>query len=518
MPERADLPEPALLAEPKSLAETLPALEVVPALEVTPALEVALESVPALEAPPVLEVAPALEVVPAPETVVVPEPAGWKLRFGLLWTGSAASLLGAMSVTTAAPLLAFTLTGSPAFVSWVVAAGTVPGLLLHVPAGMLVDRLDHWRTMLVGQTVRTLMSLAVVLTLAAGVFRPGVLVVAALVSGACTTFYNVAEVTAVPRVVPAARLQTAMAQNEGRANGAMLLGRPLGGVLHAVGTAVPYAADAVFGLASMLAILTLRSAGLRGRCAGQDDAARPHEGWAHVRPLRADGPTVASAPRRKGALTAEMLEGLKWLWRYRFLRTTLIACTATNLLFQMVTLLLVVRARDAGLPLAMVGVLLAAPGLGGSFVSGYVALTRRRRFGRRPLRLVRLCMWAWLGMTVLLAAVPWAGVWMVAWGGVGFVGARLNIALSAYQASRTPPELRGRVAGTNRFVTLGVAPIGTMCGGVAITAVGALAVAWAVPLAIAATGVLLWTARRARVRRLRRRTRRDAAPAPMALV
>ncbi|WP_084338616.1 MFS transporter [Actinomadura oligospora] len=426
------------------------------------------------------------------------EPDGWRFRFGLLWTGSAASLLGAMSVTTAAPLLAFTLTRSPTFVSYVVAAGTVPSLLLHIPAGMLVDRLDHWWTMLLSQTVRTLVSLAVVLTLAAGVFRPPVLIVAALVSGTCTTFYNVAEVTAVPSVVPAEHFQRAMAQNEGRANGAMLLGRPLGGVLHAAGTGFPYAADALFGLASTAAILTLRSAGLRGR-------------WNHARPLRADGPTDASRVRselqRGGSLVAEMLEGLTWLWRYRFLRSTLIACTATNLLFQVVTLLLVVRAREAGLPLAMAGVLLAAPGLGGSFVSGYVAVTRRRRFGRRPIKLVKLCMWAWLGMTTLLAVFPWAGVWMVAWGGVGFVGARLNIALSTYQASRTPPELRGRVAGTNRFVTLGIAPIGTMCGGVAITAVGALAVAWAVPIAIAATGVLLWAARRARVLRLRRRLR-----------
>ncbi|MEV4258413.1 MFS transporter [Spirillospora sp. NPDC049652] len=436
------------------------------------------------------------------------EPDGWRIRFGLLWTGSAASLLGAMSVTTAAPLLAFSLTRSPTFVSFVVAAGTVPSLLLHIPAGMLVDRLDRWWTMLLSQAVRTLMSLAVVLTLAAGLFRPSVLIVAALVSGTCTTFYNVAEVTAVPSVVPAEHFQRAMAQNEARANGAMLLGRPLGGVLHAAGTAVPYAADTAFGLASAAAILTLRPAGLRGR-------------WNHPRPLRAAGGTDAARPRtavrRTRPLVAEMVEGLRWLWRYRFLRTTLIACTATNLLFQIVMLLLIVRGRDAGLPRAMAGVLLAAPGLGGSFVSVYVAVTRRRRFGRRPITLVRLCMWAWLGMTALLAVVPWPGAWMIAWGGVGFVGARLNIALSAYQASRTPPELRGRVAGTNRFVTLGIAPIGTMCGGAAINAVGAPLVAALVPVAIATTGVLLWGSRRARVRRLRRRLRRSPVrPEPVA--
>lgn len=490
-------------------------------------------------------------------------PERWPVAFTLLWSGSAASLLGAIGVSTAAPLLALELTGSPEFVSYVVAATALPGLVLHLPAGLLVDRMNRWRTMLISQTARTLMSVTVVVFLGLGLFHPWLLVVAAVVVGTCTTFFNVAEVSYVPHLVEAHRLQAAMARNEGRTNAAGLLGRPIGGLLCVFGATGPYLVDAVLGACSVAALLRLRTHRLSSRGA---PAVPQLKTFQPASPAGANGDGSGGPRSGRSSIWTQLAEGATWLWRFRFLRTALIACAATNFLFQIVLVLLIVRAKAVHLPVFLTGVLLAASSLGGSFTSWWVGsggarswfhglswearfdlvimlipgawlvansgrqlmaalLARRtveqgrrrirvplalrplvspgRSYDRRPLLLIQLCMWAWLVLSLLVAAVPSAIVWMFAWGGTGFMGARLNIALFAYQADRTPPRLRGRVAATNRFVTLGIMPAGTLFGGAAIKAVGAPAVAWGVPAAIATTGVLMWSARRVRVHRLR---------------
>ncbi|WP_433464048.1 MFS transporter [Spirillospora sp. CA-128828] len=74
--------------------------------------------------------------------------------FTVLWSGSAASQLGSMNAAIALPLLALSLTRSPVFAGWIAAAGTGPGFLPYLPAGMLLDRFDRRRITLTCQCTR----------------------------------------------------------------------------------------------------------------------------------------------------------------------------------------------------------------------------------------------------------------------------------------------------------------------------------------------------------------------------
>ena len=74
-------------------------------------------------------------------------PSLWRNRdFVTLWSGQVVSALGARISATAMPLLVLATTGSPADAGLVAAAGTLPFLIAHLPAGPLVDRWSRRRS------------------------------------------------------------------------------------------------------------------------------------------------------------------------------------------------------------------------------------------------------------------------------------------------------------------------------------------------------------------------------------
>ncbi|MCO6003867.1 MFS transporter [Actinoallomurus purpureus] len=368
----------------------------------------------------------------------------WRHDFLLLWSGSAVSLLGSMSASVAGPLLALSMMRSPVAAGWVAAAGTLPNLLLHLPAGVLADRLDRRRIMLVSQLLRGAVAATLTVFLLAGERSMSLLTCAAAISGICLTFYSVAEVSAVAQIVPRERLSEAMATNEARSHVALLLGSPLGGLLYSLGRTIPFLVDAV---------CCFVSAGALGS-------------------IRADRFLITDvAARRRGvrALVRDLIEGLARLWTDLFLRTALTVCTITNFVFQAVVVLLVILGKEHGLPSIMIGAMLAAPGLGGIVGTVFAPAVLR---SRGSTVVIVACAWVWTALIAVIAASSHPWVWLFAWGGVGFMGAHMNVALDTYQASRIPPRLLGRVAGANRFLSLGAVPLGTLCGGYVIATVG----------------------------------------------
>jgi MFS family permease len=412
----------------------------------------------------------------------------WHRDFTLLWSGSATSQLGTISAATASPLLALSLSGSPVCAGWVAAASTIPGLLLHLPAGLFVDRVDRQLIMMVSQVARCL---AVLLLVAGLLFFDDptpllivALIVTAVTDGAFAVFYNIAEITAVRHVVPKEMLETAMAKNEARHHIALLFGRPLGGFLFAMGRSLPYAIDA---LTSIFSIITLALIDRRYfRSAGNDDKDLQERG-ASDRSSALDHP-VQHAAGAKGGIEA----GLRMLAGDSFLRTVLGICTITNFFFQTIILLLVVMAREQGMSSSLIGLLLASSGIAG-LLGAAIAPRVLARF--EPQSVVICCVAGWLPLILVVALSKQPAVGLVAWGCCSFMGAHLNVALAIYQATAVPGHLMGRVASINRFLTSGAVPLGALSAGYIIAGLGThhaamlaafpfLAVAVAVPLLV----------------------------------
>lgn len=148
-------------------------------------------------------------------------------NFGLLWWAGTISLIGNWALVIALPIYVLRLTGSPAAVSAVVAAGLLGNVLFGTFAGAYVDRWDRRRVVVAVNVLQTLVLLPLLLVDSAG--RVWIVVVVAFAESALTRFFQPAENALLPRLVPAEQLTAANSLNSLNNNLARLVGPAVGG-------------------------------------------------------------------------------------------------------------------------------------------------------------------------------------------------------------------------------------------------------------------------------------------------
>lgn len=384
-----------------------------------------------------------------------PPPLRRNRDFQLLWAGEAVSVLGSRVSAIAYPLLVLGLTGSPAKAGIVGFAGTLPYALAPLAAGVLVDRFSRRRLLVAADVGRGAALASVVAALAVGEPPLAQLVVVAFVEGALFILSSTAQTAVVPRVVPSEQLPTALSQNEARERGAYLAGQPLGGVLFDLGRAIPFLFDALTYVVSLVTVLLIRA---------DLDGEREQVG---------------------GSVRVEVLEGVAWLWRQRFLRAAALLVSASNALFTALVLVLIVRARDAGASASAIGIMVGLGGLGG-LLGSFVAPPFQRRFAGRTIVVGANWVWALLLPLMLLTSNPFA--LGAVFGAMAFVGPLWNVVLGAYTYALVPARLLGRVTSAETLLAYGAIPLGSLGAGLLLESLGdagALAVVAAAMLAVA---------------------------------
>ena len=368
----------------------------------------------------------------------------WRNRdFTLLWSSQVISTVGTRVTSVAYPLLVLLLTGSPALAGVVGFAQTLPFLLLYLPGGAWVDRWDRRRTMVaceIGRTV-ALGSIAVTAVIG-GVHAVTIaqLAAVAFVEGSLFVLFDLSEGAALPRLVPAGQLPTAVAWNQARTQGADLVGQPLGGVLFAIAPALPFAVDSVSYLVSGGAVAAIRT--------------------------RLQGERAATVDR----LRSRIAEGVRFVRRSAFLRETVVIVGWINLVFNGSFLAVIVRAQRLGGSPGQIGLMLAALGAGGILGALAAPAIQRRLSGRVVLVAIA---WLWTGLGVVLAFAPslvWLAVLVFA---LTLFGAPYNVVIAARMYQLVPEQIFGRVRSVGRIVAWGTIPIGTLLGGVLAERLGA---------------------------------------------
>ncbi|MEV7727355.1 MFS transporter [Streptomyces sp. NPDC087917] len=376
---------------------------------------------------------------PRAEPVAEPGPLRRNRDFLLLWIGAGLSALGLRASVAAYPLLMIFFGNSPAGAGVVGFAALLPQLVVQLPAGALIDRWDRRRLLIVCDVAGLLAMAAVTAMLLTGRLWLPLVAAAAFVDGAAGLFYRLAERAAISHVVHPSQLTAALGQNEARGQAAGLLGQPAAGGLFQFGRWLPFAFTALTHLLALVTLLAIR---------------RPLQG--------ARGAPVTT-------LRSDVAEGLRWVWRQRFMRTAVVLLAGSNLLFQvlMLTLALVVK-EDDGSPLA-IGMIGLVAGIGG--VAG--ALAGSRAAGRAAPRAVlagALTLWAALMAPVAFVSDP--VVLGVLLGGMSFAGALMNVVAGVHQIKITPEALQGRVTSVFALVGSGTASAGALVGGFLLAAFG----------------------------------------------
>ncbi|MBQ0829763.1 MFS transporter [Streptomyces tagetis] len=382
--------------------------------------------------------------------------------FRRLWFGQTVSQLGEHTSLVVLPLFAvLTLDAGAGQLGALRAVGQTPVLLLSLLAGAWVDR---WRT----RTVMVLTDAGRALALGAaavagllGVLGLPALLVVAFAVGALSVFFDVAYQTSLVRLVTRDQLVRGNSALEGSRSAAQIGGPALGGALVSVLSApVAAAAGAVFFALSFLSIRRMR------------------------RPERLPEPS-GTPPR----VRRRVVEGLRFVARDTSLRTVCLASAAFQFSFAAVmTAYLLFLPRDLHLSGTAVGLALAATGPG-ALLGSLLAARLPGRFGHGAV----LVSAAALGDGVFLCVPALHGppaVTVPALLAVNFVfgvgGQLVNVTVMAVRQTVTPDGMQGRVAATITFAGMGLAPLGSLVGGV-------LAGVWGARtgLLVAAAGMLL---------------------------
>jgi DHA3 family tetracycline resistance protein-like MFS transporter len=348
--------------------------------------------------------------------------------FALLFAGTLVSLLGDGIYLVALPFAVLELSDDPATLSLVGVAWSLGMVGFLLVGGLLSDRHDKRRILLIADVVR-LVALAVAGTLAlSGALEIWHLVGLGLMYGIGEGLTGPAMGAIVPELVPELHLVQANALERSLRPIAMrLLGPALGGVAVAVlGIGGALLVDAGTFAVSMACLLAMRS-----------------------RPVEAP---PAEPMRRQLLEAAVFVRTQTWLW------ATLVMAGLTLLVFLgPLEVLLPYRIKhELGGSAATFGLQLAAMGAGavvGTFARGHVGM---------PARPVTTLFWLWGVATLGIAGYGIAGViWLLMV--IGFVFGTLSgfadPIWSTLMQTRVPPRMRGRVASMDWLVSIGLTPV-----------------------------------------------------------
>src|SRR3569833_1082161 len=181
-------------------------------------------------------------------------------NYRLFFSGQSVSLVGTWITRIATSWLVYRLTGSALLLGLVGFCGQIPTLLLSPVAGVLVDRHDRHRILVITQVLSALQSLALALLALPGIITVGEILFLQVVQGVINAFDTPARQSfIVDMIEDRSDLPNAIALNSSMVNGSRIIGPSIGGVIiAAVGEGWCFLIDAFSYLAVIASLLAMR--------------------------------------------------------------------------------------------------------------------------------------------------------------------------------------------------------------------------------------------------------------------
>jgi len=275
-------------------------------------------------------------------------------NYRLFFAGQSISLVGEALTRFATVWMVYRLTRSPVMLGLVGFFGQAPAAVLAPVAGVLVDRWNRRRTVIVTQVASMLQSAALAFFALTGRLTVGHLLVLGAVQAVISAFDTVARQSFLAEMLDdRADLPNAVALNSLMKNASRMLGPVIAAALvPLVGEGACFTLDAASSLAVIASLVSMRVA-------------------------------ARKVPPRAGRGLLEMKEGLAYVARHPRVRAVLLLFTSTSLLAGSYATLLPLIARETlhGGPHTL-GILMASAG-SGAMTGALILTTRTQREARR---------------------------------------------------------------------------------------------------------------------------------------
>ncbi|HTW07466.1 MAG TPA: MFS transporter [Acidimicrobiales bacterium] len=347
-------------------------------------------------------------------------------NFRRFFFGQSTSLIGTWMQSVAQSWLVYTLTHSSTALGAVVAIQTLPVLVLGPYAGVIADRVDKRRLMVVLQSLMGVQALALGVLAVAHVVTFWEVCVLALALGLNNTFENPARQSFVLEMVGRDNLRNAVSLNSTMVNAARAVGPAIAGLLIATtGTGTCFLVNAASFVAVVYSLVSM------------------------------DRSTLQPSPPA-GRAKGQLREGLRYVAHEPRLGVPLLMMAIVGTLayeFQVSLPVLAKQSFHGGAE--TYGFLTAAMGAG-AVLGGLVTATR----GKTGLRALSIAALVFAVAILATAGSPsldlaYGAMALVGWGSVSFL-ATGNTTLQLHSA----PNMRGRVMALWAVAFLGSTPVG----------------------------------------------------------
>ena len=362
-------------------------------------------------------------------------------NYRLFFGGQSVSLVGTWITRVATSWLVYRITGSVLLLGIVGFCGQIPTLLLAPFAGVLVDRWDRHRILVITQALSLLQSVALAALTLAGAITVTHILLLQLAQGIINAFDTPARQAFVSEIVEdRSDLPNAIALNSSMVNGSRIIGPSIGGlVIAAVGEGWCFALDAV----SYVAV---------------------------IGSLRAMRVTPRTLPPRTTRLREELAAGFRYASGFAPVRSALLLLSLVSVMGMPYSVLMPAMSATVlhGGPHTL-GFLMTASGAGALAGALYLA-SRRSVLGLgRAMALAAMTFGAGL-VAFSLSRTLWLSLVLLP-----LVGAGMMITMAATNTviqTIVTDDLRGRVMAFYTMAFLGTAPIGSLVAGLAADRIG----------------------------------------------
>jgi MFS family permease len=362
-------------------------------------------------------------------------------NYRLFFSGQTVSLVGTWITRIATSWLVYRLTHSVFLLGVVGFFGQIPTLLLAPFTGVLIDRWNRHRILVVTQVLAMLQSVALAVLTLAGIITVTEILALQVVQGIINAFDTPARQTfVVEMVTDRADLPNAIALNSSMVNASRIIGPSVGGIMiAAVGEGWCFAFDAVSYLAVIASLLAMR--------------------------LEKFSPPAANT-----RMLDELRTGFRYVTRFPPVRDSLLllALVATMGMPYNVLMPAIAASVLHGGPHTL-GYLMTAVGVGALGGAFYLA-SRRSVLG-----LGRVMVTATATFGVGLIAFSFSRVLWLSLLLLPFVGAGMMVVMASTNTilqTIVEDDMRGRVMSFYTMAFLGTAPLGSLLAGFAADHIG----------------------------------------------
>ena len=405
-----------------------------------------------------------MSATPSDESSSSPSPLWRNRNYLLLWSGQTISDLGSAISNLAFPLLVLALTRSPLQASVSLALEVIPFLLFSLPSGVLVDRWDRHRVMILCDIGRALTLASIPIALLLSHLTIVQLYCTSFIEGTLALLFDVAALSSLTLITSKQQLPSALATSHASSNIVAIAGNPISAFLFLIGRGIPFLCDALSYVVSFCSLLLMRATFQE---------------------------TTNTSRRSLATLPGEVREGFRFLWGNPFLRYQALLGGGLSLAAAPELLILILLTQRQHAPVPVIGYILTA-GSVGSIFGAFIVGNR----GKRPLSFAQVMIgtfWVRTALWACYAIAPNPLTLSAIYFGRSLSGTIAGGYNISYRLALVPDAMRGRVNSVHRLFGEGIGtPIGLLGGGfllqyLHVVPTVLLFAAWYVVLAVSMT-------------------------------